>query len=76
MPIAGNITLKAWGNTINLISWYLFKPIDFAASRCPFPIDWMPALKISDSNAESLIAKDIMPAINGPKLIPKIIGRP
>ena len=76
MHIAGKITLNAWGKTINLISKYLFKPIDLAASFWPLFIDCIPALKISASKAESLNDKDIIPAIKGPKLIPNNTGSP
>ena len=41
-----------------------------------FGIDCNPALKISASKAESLKAKDIIPAVNGPKLIPNTTGKP
>ena len=64
------------GKIISLISWYLFKPNDLAASFCPIPIDWRPALKISASNAESLNDKEIIPAKKALKLIPKITGKP
>ena len=61
---------------INLISCGLLKPIDFAASFCPEPIDCNPALKISASNAASLNEREIIPAIKAPMLIPKITGKP
>ena len=63
-------------NIINIISWYLFKPKDLDASLCPLTTDCKPALKISASKAESLKAKDIIPATKGPKLIPNTTGNP
>ena len=76
LPMAGKIMRIAWGKIISLISWSLFKPIDFAASFWPTEIDWSPALNISASKAESLSESDIIPAANAPIVKPKTTGNP
>ena len=48
--VGGIIILSAWGIIIKFKTCFLFKPIDDAASLCPFPTPWIPALTHSATN--------------------------
>ena len=71
LVVGGIIILKAWGITTNLRTWLGVNPIDAAASFCPLPTPWIPALTHSAIKVAVYKDKDRVSAINsGGKLNP------
>ena len=69
--VGGIIILKAWGIITSLSTWFGVNPIDAAASFCPLPTPWIPALTHSAIKVAVYRDKDRVRAINsGGKLTP------
>ena len=54
-PKGGTTLRTAWGRIIWRMACFGVIPRESAASRCPFSIDWIPALKISETYAPLLM---------------------